>query len=1039
MNRSLLALAILTIAFVGWLGATWLAQPPSHQELLANYAKIEDYARGVQSVGGWVWWTPSFQQGSVLAPVFSTILTNLSVFLFSSLAGLLAGPKLAGLFFLAVSPFAMYLFVRRLASDEKMAAIAGALYLLSPSLLLRLGFVEHISVVAGMALLPLIFWSVLSFIEAPNIYHGAVCAMCCSLVTLAYAKIAVLTFPILCGFALWAWIERGKMRMPSLAAMAVCVGGFILLAVLFNLPGFRENAFVAQFKMAPFDAWQHAFSFRSAIAWVNPAGLLTVGAETPSPPGRDGAFPGVANMLILGLVFALRRDLLHHTPAGCAGRLLLALALFAQWLSYGAYSAITSQIAFLTIAEKVPHPAIAISWALLILQVWLIFLLLPRDIPWRKWIGTIASIVYLFVPGFRLLEKLPLYSEIRAPYDIFHSTGIFCVCAAGGILALLLFRSVAKPIWRISGTVALLALFSLDTYGTTRDFRRSPLDQKTYDDFLAATDFLKTAPVPGRVQPFSGRYFYLLTPVLSGRGLVNEAFNSYYAQKWMDAQQKGSFASRRDQDNFWDIGGVSYIFFDRKDPSTPSELYDIYSRLLPVAFQNESFSILVNDGSLSPAFLASDFYRTDIDTPAAVGAAIELIRYKRPLIYDTSPEGAAKNILREEEDGNIILNKEYKTVADKDFTKVSELAPRNKNYHEIALAEAPSGGLLIVPESYHPDWTASANAKPVPVYRALGGMLSALVPPNAGPVTFHYKAPWWYNTCASLGLLSWLTLPLFIGLTRMKWLPGGLRQKLVAIPALAAAPAPQVRNRPPIQRPLLVLPTYNERESLGRTLDLTFASHPAVEVLVVDDNSPDKTAEIVQSRPEFKHRLHLVQRSGKLGLGSAYKEGFQWAMSREYDACLEMDADLSHDPKDIPRLIQTLDEDNDLAVGSRYLNGIRVMNWPEERLLLSTFASRYVRTLTRLPLTDATSGFKAIRTDALRGIDWGQLRAEGYGFQIELHYQLWQGGWRIKEVPIVFTERSEGQTKMTVGIAIEAALSVLRLAIDQRFSRRKRS
>ena len=1038
MNRPLLALAILTAAFVGWLGATWLVQPPSNQELLANYAKIEDYARGVQSVGGWVWWTPSYQMGSALAPVFSTILTNLAVFLFSTLGGLLAGPKLAGLFFLTVSPFAMYLFVQRLAADQKMAAVAGALYLLSPSLLLRLGFVEHISVVAGMALLPLIFWSVLRFIERPNIYHGAVCAMCCALVTLAYAKIAVLTFPILCAFALWAWIERGKMRMPPLPALAACIVGFILLAVLFNIPGFREAAFVTKFKMAPFDAWQHAFSFRSAIAWVNPAGLLTMGAETSSPPGRDGAFPGVANMIVLALVFALRRDLLHQTAAGRAGRLLIALALLAQWFSYGPYNVLTSQIAFLEIAENVPHPAIAISWALLVFQVWLIFLLLPRDIPWRKWIGTALSLIFLLVPGFRLLERLPLYSEVRAPYDIFHSSGIFCICAASGILALLLFRSVPKTIWKIGGSAVLLALLSLDTFGTTRDFRRSPLDQHTYNDFQAATDFLKTAPIPGRVQPFSSRYFYLLTPILSGRGLVNEAFNSYYAIKWMDALQKGSFASRRDQDNFWDVAGIAYILFDRRDPFNPPELYDIYARLLPVAFKNENFSILVNDGSLSPAYLALDFYRTDIDTPAAVGAAIELIRYKRPLIYDASPEGSAQNILREEEDGKIVLSKEYKTNASVAFAQVTELVPRDKNYHQIALAEAPQGGLLIVPESYHPDWTATSTAGSLPVHRAVGGMLSTLVPPKAGPVTFEFRAPWWYGAFASLGLLSWLTIPLFVGLTRMKWLPTRWLQGLERVPSQAAAPAPQIRNRPIVQRPLLVLPTYNERESLARTLDLIFSSHPAVQVLVVDDNSPDKTAEIVQNHPEFKSRLHLVQRSGKLGLGSAYKEGFQWAMSRDHDACLEMDADLSHDPRDIPRLIQALDEENDLAIGSRYLNGIRVMNWPEERLLLSTFASRYVRTLTRLPLTDATSGFKAIRVDALRGIDWSQLRAEGYGFQIELHYQLWQGGWRIKEVPIIFTERSEGQTKMTIGIAIEAALSVLRLAIAQRFSRRKR-
>ena len=142
-----------------------------------------------------------------------------------------------------------------------------------------------------------------------------------------------------------------------------------------------------------------------------------------------------------------------------------------------------------------------------------------------------------------------------------------------------------------------------------------------------------------------------------------------------------------------------------------------------------------------------------------------------------------------------------------------------------------------------------------------------------------------------------------------------------------------------------------------------------------------------------------------------------------------MDADLSHDPSDIPHLLQALNEGADVAIGSRYLNGVRVLNWPESRLLLSSLASKYVRTLTKLPLTDTTSGFKAIRSTALQEIDWRRLRADGYGFQIELHFFLWQAGWIIQEIPIVFTERREGRSKMTFRIALEAAIRVLQLAL----------
>jgi len=204
--------------------------------------------------------------------------------------------------------------------------------------------------------------------------------------------------------------------------------------------------------------------------------------------------------------------------------------------------------------------------------------------------------------------------------------------------------------------------------------------------------------------------------------------------------------------------------------------------------------------------------------------------------------------------------------------------------------------------------------------------------------------------------------------------------------------------------------------------------HSSVQILVVDDGSPDGTAGIVKSLPEFGSRVHLMERPEKMGLASAYKDGFQWALKRDFDAVLEIDADLSHAPSDIPALIQALDEGADLAIGSRYLNGIRVLNWAKHRLFLSLFAGSYTRFISGLPLTDPTSGFKAIRSAVLRQLDWQDFQAEGYGFQIELHYYAWKRGFVLREVPIVFTERRAGASKMSLEIALEASLRVLQLA-----------
>ncbi len=233
----------------------------------------------------------------------------------------------------------------------------------------------------------------------------------------------------------------------------------------------------------------------------------------------------------------------------------------------------------------------------------------------------------------------------------------------------------------------------------------------------------------------------------------------------------------------------------------------------------------------------------------------------------------------------------------------------------------------------------------------------------------------------------------------------------------------------PSSQPLLVLPTYNEVRSLPAVLASLFALPGALHVLVVDDASPDGTAGLVRAHPEFGQRLFLLARAGKLGLGSAYRDGFKWALERHYTAAIEMDADLSHDPDDVPRLLAALDAGADLAIGSRYLDGISVVHWPLSRLLLSLGAGVYTRWFTGLPLTDPTSGFKAIRRDALARLAMERVTAEGYGFQIELHFTAHRAGLALHEVPIVFTERRDGQSKLSTAIAFEALRLVPRLGL----------
>ena len=229
-------------------------------------------------------------------------------------------------------------------------------------------------------------------------------------------------------------------------------------------------------------------------------------------------------------------------------------------------------------------------------------------------------------------------------------------------------------------------------------------------------------------------------------------------------------------------------------------------------------------------------------------------------------------------------------------------------------------------------------------------------------------------------------------------------------------------------RKLVIIPTYNEKENISAMIDKVFSLGEPFDLLVIDDGSPDGTAAIVRSRQaEFQGRLHLLERSGKLGLGTAYLTGFEWGLAQGYDYICEMDCDFSHNPDDLVRLYRAAAEGADVVVGSRYVQGVNVVNWPMSRLLMSYFASKYVRLVTGLPLNDATAGFVCYSRRALEHIDLGAVRMKGYGFQIEMKYTAWKLGMSLCEVPIIFTERREGASKMSGGIFREAFFGVLGL------------
>ena len=232
-----------------------------------------------------------------------------------------------------------------------------------------------------------------------------------------------------------------------------------------------------------------------------------------------------------------------------------------------------------------------------------------------------------------------------------------------------------------------------------------------------------------------------------------------------------------------------------------------------------------------------------------------------------------------------------------------------------------------------------------------------------------------------------------------------------------------------MDRNIIIIPTYNEKENIGLLIEKVFSLSIPFEILIIDDNSPDGTANIVQSfRKKYPDTLHLIERGGKQGLGTAYLTGFKWALENGYDYIFEMDADFSHNPDDLERLYKACSEKGaDMAIGSRYKDGGTVINWPIGRLIMSYYASVYVHIITGMPVKDATAGFVCYSSRVLSTMELDRIRMKGYGFQIEMKYTAWKSGFRLCEVPIIFMDRTRGTSKMNSGIFGEAFWGVLRL------------
>ena len=737
---------LFALGFAALLGAAWLQQGPSAGELFLPLAKTADFEQACRSVHGIAWWTPSYLGGHSLAPIWSTILTTAPLELGRLLFGPLAGYKIVALLALVAAGWAMFRFVLDLTGAVETAVLAGAFYLLCPEFAIRLAGAEHLGTVFCFPWAPVICHRLWRLRRDGTRRDEIVLALAVAALLLTSTKVGLLFLPAALGFALWLYYAEADGR----AAFALRLGRAALLAappaLLPLLPLLREEAWMNLFAHDPLLQWQQSFSVKTAFSWWDRNGAILSAGSPVAAPG-EAFYLGFVWTLAIGIVAAgglgLRGWFASREGSLC--RCFLVLALAFHWLSYGPYSVAAAFRLALDAGMALPNWSIPLLWLALTLQLALVGALAAGWVQKHKgWTAALAIVVYLFLPVFHIFEKIPFYSELRAPASLWNVNGSFCAALAAALAARAIVDRLAARApggFRLRGlaVAGIVALTALDFSGYEADFGRGALPGETYADFLAAADFLRHDPTDGAVFPVSGRYFYLQLPQLAGRPLTTEAATSYFQMRWTRALME---EERQSEASFgWVLAasGAAFILVDKTDPQLPPAYAASLRQHYAAVYENAHFAVLQVPNTIAPALAVGRVQlQPDGTAPGTMLGAIA----NDVWTLTPGPAGMRMPAHQDAPSGRVPL-----------------LQPRLSDYQTIRVAAAPPGRpWIIVPESYHPDWTAEADGKPVPIDRALGCYLAASSPREGAAITFRFRPPWWYPVSLGAGALCWLLL-----------------------------------------------------------------------------------------------------------------------------------------------------------------------------------------------------------------------------------------------------------------------------------------
>ena len=1038
------------VAFLILAGCAWILKGPSAEQMAGDPGVLKDYFHGF-----WDGWTPQYLLGRSEAPLNVSFLSIWSVgfieLLASPLVGDLGGIKIAALLFTGLSGVSMYFFLRTLTPNKKAAALGGFLYVTMPSIIVRAVMYEHVGVSLAFVFVPLLLRGLWILTQASSPREVVLLGLSAAGLSLSYTKMAVTILPMLLVWAGFCLIQSKVPRFQIF--LSYLVAGLVasLAGLTILLPAFYESRVAALFAFDPLEGWQKHYSFKTPLSWVDLSKFFLDSAG-PDFEG-DAQYFFVGAVPLIGISLGLGLPQLANWRKTLEGRWFFALLscwVLTMWVASGPRGIFGGQMYLLSSCQGMKDYGLPLIWFLFLWMLWIVWMVVRGISRGGHVVPVLGLLLFAFFPIFLLLEKLPLFGDVRAPESFWSTAGYACLVAATALVAVPLLtrpQSSGKQ-WQAFLFSVVLVVYLAHLFPVYQAFGKGGLDRNVLQDFERATEFLKSAPRQGRVHAISSRYLYLNIPEKTTRGLSTEALLRHFQLKWVRHFEVASQGSMDLFQKYLNLAGVSYLFIDKSDPSIPPQMIEVYRQLFPLVFESNSITILENTGSLFPAFLAHDYVSYPSQSYLSSPAILQLSGLNFLGVETTQADPNSIGLAGIASSGEEVqLTPEYRDRTGRPFLPIPLTLPRTDDFGHIKLMLPPGhdGGWLAITEAWHPDWRVFIDGVEKSTSRVAGAFLGIRVDKGDQKIELRFKQPVWYLIMTFIGCLSWIIGIIVLLVALLKSCPKGFRKWWVGdeflFQDLKEAPkknlilqeSPKYRAPQAIQKPLVILPTYNEVKMIQAALDEILVKAPRVDILVVDDGSPDGTASKVKGHHAFMKQVYILERPGKAGLGSAYRAAFMWALEKGYDSVVEMDADLSHDPADVPRLLAVLGDGGDVVVGSRYLNGIRVLNWPQSRLWISTFGGWYVRALTGLPMTDPTSGFKAIRRRVLEGLDWSNFTSQGYAFQVELHFFAWQAGFSLQEVPIIFTERREGDSKMSTQIAFEAAKRVFQLAVRRIF------